>query len=259
MKIALLGYGRMGREVESVAEEEGHQVVLRLDVEGSSGPETGVDAPHDDVDARLAAADVAVDFSVAAAVPGHVERALRVGTDLVVGTTGWEDRMDEVREKVRGSEIALLYGPNFSLGAHLFFRLAELAGELAGRLGQHDVHLVETHHRHKRDHPSGTARHVADLLVRVVQGKDRWEPGPGDPDEPEVLQVTSVRAGEVAGEHVVGLDGLDDRIEVRHVARGRRAFARGALEAAAWLSGRTGYYTIDDLLDDRFQTRETGR
>lgn len=259
MKIALLGYGRMGREVEAVAVEDGHQVVLRMDVDEAGSPDVGVASPGDDVDARLAAADVAIDFSVASAVPAHVERALRAGTDVVVGTTGWEERMDEIREWVDGSEIGLLYGPNFSLGAHLFFRLAELAGELAGRLGQHDVHLVETHHRHKRDHPSGTARHVADLLVRVVDGKDRWQPGPCDPAEPEVLQVTSIRAGEVAGEHVVGLDGPDDRIEVRHEARGRRAFARGALEAAAWLSGRTGFYTIDDLLDDRFDTREAAR
>lgn len=167
--------------------------------------------------------------------------------------------MAEVRERVEGSQIGLLYGPNFSLGAHLFFRLAELAGELAGRLGQHDVHLVETHHRHKRDHPSGTAKHVADLLVRAVESKQRWEPGPADPDSPEVLQVTSIRAGEVAGVHVVGLDGPDDRIEVKHEARGRRGFARGAVEAAEWLSGRKGYYTIDDLLDDRFDTKEAVR
>lgn len=253
MKIALLGYGRMGREVESVALEAGHDIVLRVDVDAGQA-----DLPGDDhVDARLADADVAIDFSVASAVADHVARAGRAGTDVVVGTTGWEEDMDRVRRSVEESEIGLLYGPNFSLGAHLFFRLAELAGELAGRLGQHDVHLVEAHHRHKRDHPSGTAKHVADLLVRAVDVKERWEPGPADPDAPEVLQVTSIRAGEVAGVHLVGLDGADDRIEVRHEARGRRAFARGAVEAAEWLSGRKGYYTIDDLLDDRFDTGET--
>ncbi|MFW6200781.1 MAG: 4-hydroxy-tetrahydrodipicolinate reductase [Gemmatimonadota bacterium] len=255
MKIALLGYGRMGREVESVALQGGHEIVLRVDPDAE-------DASHldgDDVDARLSRADAAIDFSVASAVAEHVARAVRAGTNVVVGTTGWEDDMERVRRMVEGSGIGLLYGPNFSLGAHLFFRLAELAGELAGRLGQHDVHLVETHHRHKRDHPSGTAKHVADLLVRVVDGKERWERGPVPPDSSEVLQVTSIRAGEVAGIHVVGLDGADDRIEVRHEARGRTGFARGAIEAAEWLAGRKGYHTIDDLLDERFDTRETDR
>lgn len=253
MKIALLGYGRMGREVEAVALEAGHEIVLRMDLDAGGAAPPG----DDEVDAGLTSADVAIDFSVASAVADHVARAGRAGTDVVVGTTGWEKDMDRVRDTVEGSEIGLLYGPNFSLGAHLFFRLAKRAGELAGRLGQHDVHLVETHHRYKRDHPSGTAKHVADLLVGVVDGKERWEEGPVDPDSPEVLQVTSIRAGEVAGVHVVGLDGADDRIEIRHEARGRRAFARGALEAAEWLSGRRGYYTIDDLLDDRFDTGET--
>ena len=255
MKIALLGYGRMGREVESVALRDGHEIVLRMDVDAEGADR--IDAAE--VDARLSEADAAIDFSVASAVADHVSRAVGAGTNVVVGTTGWEDDMERVRTMVESSEIGLLYGPNFSLGAHLFFRLAELAGELAGRLGQHDVHLVETHHRHKRDHPSGTAKHVADLLVRVVDDKERWEPGPGDPDSPEVLQVTSIRAGEVAGVHVVGLDGPDDRIEVRHEARGRTGFARGAVEAAEWLTGRKGYYTIDDLLDDRFETRERNR
>lgn len=251
MKIALLGYGRMGREVEAVARERGHEIVLRMDVGEAGDPENGVAS-------ALEAADVAIDFSVGAAVRDHVERAAREGTDVVVGTTGWDEDAEAVRRIVAEAGIGLLYGPNFSLGAHLFFRVAQIAAELAGSLGQHDVHLVETHHRHKRDHPSGTARRLAELLVRALPGKDRWEEGPASPDRPEVLQVTSIRAGEVAGVHLVGLDGPDDRIELRHEARGRRAFARGALDAAEWLRGRTGYYTIDDMLDDRFATREGG-
>lgn len=250
MEIALLGYGRMGRAVEKRAEAKGHRVVLRLTSEGAGGESSA------GVDAALARADVAVDFSVGGAVPDHVERAAAVGVPLVVGTTGWDDRMDEVRAVVDRAEIGLLHAPNFSLGAHLLFRLASVAGALAGAVGGYDVHVVETHHRHKRDHPSGTARHLADVLVRAVPEKERWSAGVVDPPDPATLQVASVRVGEEPGVHVVGLDGADDRIELRHEARGRGGFARGAVEAAEWLVGRTGFFTLDDMLNERFESAE---
>lgn len=253
MRIALLGYGRMGRIVETLARERGHDIVLRM---------TSADADEEAPEkgrSGLAAADVAIDFSVGAAVPDHVERAAATGTDIVIGTTGWDDRVDEVRGTVRESDIGCLYGPNFSLGAHLFFRLAARAAELAGALAAYDTHVVEAHHRHKRDHPSGTARHLAELLVGLLPDKERWREGPAGAGHRDTLEVTSIRAGERAGLHVVGLDGPDDRIEIRHEARGRTAFARGALDAAEWLEGRSGYFTIDDMLTDTFDAGETER
>lgn len=252
MDIALLGYGRMGRAVEERAGARGHRVVLRTTSEGPVREGVG-----DDGDASLGDADVAIDFSVGTAVPGHVERAAAAGVPLVVGATGWDDHMDEVEDLVEGAGIGLLFAPNFSLGAHLLFRLASVAGRLAGAVGGYDVHVVETHHRHKLDHPSGTARHLAELLVRAVPDKEGWSGGVVDPPDPSTLQVASVRAGEAAGVHVVGLDGADDRIELRHEARGRGGFARGALEAAEWLVGRTGFFTLDDMLNERFESAET--
>lgn len=241
MDIALMGYGRMGRAVEERAAERGHRIVHRI---RSAGDEDG---------AGLEGADVAVDFSVAAAVPANVARAAGAGLDVVVGTTGWEERAEEVRETVEEAGIGLLHSPNFSMGAQLFYRLASLAGRLSDVLGDYDVHVVETHHRHKRDVPSGTARRLAELLVEAVPSKDRWKVGACGPDEPAALGITSVRAGESAGVHVVGLDGRDDRIEVRHEARGRSGFARGALEAAEWLAGRPGWHTLDDMLAERLE------
>ena len=236
MEIALLGYGRMGKVVEAVAEERGHRIVQRV---GAGDGDAALDA------------DVAIDFSVAGAVPENAARAVRAGVSLVVGTTGWEEREDEVRRAVEEGGIGFLHAPNFSLGAHLFYRLAELAGSLVGVYGDYDVDLSETHHRHKRDHPSGTARRLADLLVATVATKERWVEGPVSPDEPATLGVTSIRVGEARGTHVVELDGPDDRIEMRHEARSRKGFARGAMEAAEWLAGRAGWFTLDDMLTER--------
>ncbi|MBW3535712.1 MAG: 4-hydroxy-tetrahydrodipicolinate reductase [Gemmatimonadetes bacterium] len=240
MRLALVGYGRMGRAVEAVALQRGHDVVARV--------ERG-----DELAAGLRDAEVAVDFTVPDAVLDTVRGAAAAGVPLVVGTTGWYDRTEDVRRIVEASGTGLLWAPNFSMGVQLFFRLAREAGRLVDALEEYDVSLHEAHHRHKLDHPSGTGRRLADLLVEALARKERWEEGPfeGAPD-PAVLEVTSSRAGEVPGTHVVALDGPDDRVELRHEARGRDGFARGAVLAAEWLRGRTGFHDIDDMLAERF-------
>jgi 4-hydroxy-tetrahydrodipicolinate reductase len=133
----------------------------------------------------------------------------------------------------------------------LFFRLVRLAARLSDRLEGYDAYVLEAHHRRKQDHPSGTARRLAEILLAELSGKERWElrlrEGPIDP---AVLQVSAVRAGEIPGTHTVGLEGLDDRIEVRHEARGRAGFARGAVAAAEWIRGRSGIFTLDDMLEE---------
>lgn len=244
MKLALLGYGRMGRAVEAAAEEMDEEVVARIDAAG----ELNEDA--------LAGAEVAVDFTVPDAVVDNVRAVSGLGLDLVVGTTGWHDRMDEVRKAVEAAGTGLIWAPNFSLGVQLFFRLARRLGELADALEEYDVHVEEAHHRHKLDHPSGTARTLAGILVETLERKKRWAPGPpeGAPD-PSTLLVTSVRAGEVPGTHRVGVEGPEDRMELSHEARGRGGFARGAVRAARWIRGRSGVHTLDDMLDERFTRR----
>lgn len=251
MRVALVGYGRMGRAVEAEARVAGHTVVARFDPN-----ETSADAPT--LADALAEADVAVDFSVAEQVVATAGAAAEAGVDLVVGTTGWGP--DTLEELVSASErIGIVHAPNFSVGVHVFLRLAREAGRLVDAVGGYDVHVHEVHHRHKRDHPSGTARHLADLLVDVLSGKRLWRPGP--PDEvadPETLYVTSVRSGEVPGIHVVGIEGSHDRIELRHEARGREGFARGAVRAAEWVRGRPGLFTFDQVMDDLLAARGTG-
>jgi 4-hydroxy-tetrahydrodipicolinate reductase len=176
---------------------------------------------------------------------------------MVVGTTGWEERGKEVEAAVQKAGSGLLVAPNFSIGMLLFSRLVEVAGHIANGLDDYDVHLREAHHRHKTDHPSGTARRLADLLLRVVERKERWETSlpAGQAVDPAVLQVAVTRAGEILGVHEVALEGPDDRILLRHEALSRQGFARGAVLAAEWMEGRTGIFTLADFMDDLLSGR----
>ncbi|MSR22231.1 MAG: 4-hydroxy-tetrahydrodipicolinate reductase [Gemmatimonadetes bacterium] len=242
MKLALFGYGRMGRAVEEVAKERGHQITAILD-EFSSPGGSGITAESMD------GARVAVDFSTAVAVLPNVCKAAALGVSVVVGTTGWDDDRAAVEACVRKAGTGLLHAPNFSVGMFLFTRLAETAAGLANTMEGYDVHLFEEHHRHKVDHPGGTARGLADLLVRGLDSKDGWtELTPGVAPDPRLLQLSVARVGENPGMHEIVLDGPDDRIVLRHEAKNRAGFARGAVLAAEWLENRTGIYTMADLM-----------
>ncbi len=244
MKVALIGYGRMGRAVEQAAAARGHEVVARIDLDGNLEGR-GITTES------LNGAEVAVEFSVPEAAPANVAALAACGADTVSGTTGWYDRLDEVRSAVERAGSGLIYAPNFSLGMQLFFRLARLAGRLSDGLEGYDAYVVEAHHRHKKDHPSGTARRLAEILLAELSGKERWELGPPEgPVDPGALQVTAIRAGEIPGTHTVGLDGPDDSIVVRHEARGRAGFARGAVAAAEWVRGRSGIFTLEEMLEE---------
>ena len=241
LNITLVGYGRMGRAVEVIAVERGHHVVARVDL----GDQPDFLGP--------AAADVAIEFTQPEAAADNAKRIAEAGMDLVVGTTGWYHRLDEVASVVERAGTGLLYAPNFSLGVHILFRMASRLGGLVSALDEYDVHVHEEHHRHKVDHPSGTARHLAEILVETLAGKTQWREGPseGVPD-PSTLWVSSARAGEIPGTHTIAVEGPDDRIELRHEARTRSGFARGAVTAAEWIHGRSGVYSVEDMLMDLF-------
>ena len=246
MKVALVGYGRMGRAVEQVATERGHEVVARIDEDGNPAGR-GITAE------TLNGAEVALEFSVPGAAPTNLEALAACGVCTACGTTGWYDRLDEVRAAVEGSGSGMIYAPNFSLGMQLFFRLARLAARLADPVEGYDAYIREAHHRHKKDQPSGTARRLAEILLAELSSKQRWALASSEGSiDPAVLQVTAVRAGEIPGTHTVGLEGRDDRIELTHEARGRAGFARGAVAAAEWVRGRSGLFTLDDMLEEKW-------
>jgi len=172
--------------------------------------------------------DVAIDFSHPEAVLGNTRRASKIGCDLVVGTTGWESDFAEVKQLVEEAQIGAIYSPNFSVGVHLFLRLLERARTL---FDGYDAACYEMHHRHKVDSPSGTAKAVMERI--------------GATDCP------AVRCGEIPGTHTAVFDSICDTVEVTHRARSREGFALGALEAARWIVGKKGLYTLDDYLEEK--------
>lgn len=244
MNIAIVGYGRMGHEVEAAALKLGHEVTARID---HAQP---LDA------AALNGADVAIEFTRPDVAPDVLKQLAGLGIDVASGTTGWSDDasvVQQVREAFTAAGRGLVVAPNFSLGVALFTRLVAEAARLADAVDDYDVHVHEAHHRHKIDAPSGTARQLIDTLLGGLRRKTSWSLDLSQaPLDPSVLQVAVTRSGEISGTHTIALEGPDDRIVLTHEARSRGGFARGAIEAAAWVRGRRGLFTLDEWLRERF-------
>jgi 4-hydroxy-tetrahydrodipicolinate reductase len=242
MNIALVGTGQMGEAVDDVAPQRGHDVTARFD---SSRPFTGASPDN------LWDVDVAIDFSLPSVALSHIRRYCEWEQPAVIGTTGWYDHLDEVQELVDEQEASLLYAPNFSLGIAVARRALSAVGPLINQLEDYDAFVHEMHHTKKVDSPSGTAEMLGEALVEMLDRKSYVETETRHEQiDPEALHVTSTRCGSVFGEHTVGFDGSFDRIELSHSAKSRAGFAYGAVRAAEWLNGRTGLYTLDDVLDD---------
>lgn len=234
MRIALIGYGKMGHEIEAAALEQGETVVRTFDV---GNP---VDA------ASLADVDVCIEFSTPQTVVQNIRVAVEARKDIVVGTTGWYDRLPEIRPLVKDS--GLLYSPNFSIGVNMMFRLVSAAAEMMNNSSAYDPWVHEWHHRQKADSPSGTALKLAEILLARINRKKRLEADKVDGKiDPAALHVSSTRVGTVAGTHIVGFESEADSLEIKHVAKTRRGFAMGAVRAAQWLKGKKGIYTMDDV------------
>ena len=240
MKIAIIGYGRMGHAVEEIAIEAGHDIVCRMDPLLGSSEITRE---------SLGGAEVAIEFSVPDAAADNICAIAEAGVDVVVGTTGWHTGMGKAVAVVKAANTGLIHAPNFSLGVHLFMGLVRKAARQVNAIEDYDLHVLEEHHKHKIDCPSGTAIHLADMLVEEIDRKKYWSGSSSeDMPEPEVLSVFSKRTGEIPGTHIVKLEGPDDCIEFRHESHGRVAYARGAVQAAEWIQGRSGVFTLDDML-----------
>jgi 4-hydroxy-tetrahydrodipicolinate reductase len=222
MRLLLLGYGRMGRIVDELSAEYGMEVVGR------------VDPVHGESPASWPAADVAIDFSVASAVPGNVRRLGAQGISVVIGTTGWSADEADVRREAAAAGIGVVAAANFALGLNLFLALTERVAELMAPRGEFGAWIHEAHHATKRDAPSGTALSLQAALR--ARGYDR------------PLDVSSTRAGSIPGTHTVGFDAASETITLTHTARDRSGFARGALQAAQWVHGRSGWFGMRDVL-----------
>jgi 4-hydroxy-tetrahydrodipicolinate reductase len=248
MKIGIVGYGKMGHEVERLALDGGHEVVWKLDVDGNSA---GVGLDH----ARLGEVDLCIEFSVPAAAAANVRQILAEGGKVVCGTTGWFESLPQVTEAARGN-AALVYGSNFSLGAYLFSALVRAAAGRFAPFPEYDAAIHEIHHAAKADHPSGTARNLATDLLDALPRKSTAVADLGQgPVGRECLHVSSTRLGHVPGIHTVYFDGPFDTIELRHTARSRGGFARGALLAAEWLLTRSGIHTFETVVQSLMEEK----
>lgn len=227
MNLAIVGYGKMGRLIEQLAPEYGFTVSLKLDEFNNAGYE-GITA--DD----FRGVDVAVDFSVPAAAVGNIERIAALGVNMVVGTTGWHERIDYVRSVVEKAGIGLVWSPNYSVGMNVFSRLAAEAARLLKDEADFGAWGWEIHHSTKKDAPSGT------LIKLVEQMKAAGYTRP--------INVSSSRAGAHPGTHELGFDSQADTITLRHTVRNREGFARGALKAAQWVAGKKGFFEFSELL-----------
>ena len=229
----------MGHIVEKVLLERRHEVVAVIDNE----------ADWQRLDREFCCAEVAIDFSEPGVAVPNMLRAFEANVPIVVGTTGWLERLEDVRRACAERDGRLVYGANFSIGVNIFFKVNQLLAKLMNTQDRYQVAIEETHHIHKKDAPSGTAIHLAKDIIHEVDVLKGWQLTPCDHTR-VVLPVTAIREDEVPGTHVVTWDSPEDTIEIRHTAHGREGFARGAVHAAEWLILQpAGVYPFEKSID----------
>lgn len=227
MKLALIGYGKMGKLIEELATEQGDAVPLKLDEFNNAGFE-GVTPEN------FRGIDVAIDFSIPSAAVENIERISALGVNMVVGTTGWFEKINHVESVVEKNGTGLVWSPNYSIGVNAFFRLVSEAARLLADEPLYEAWAYEIHHSAKKDAPSGTLWKLVEEMKKAGYGRK--------------IDVSSSRAGAHPGTHEIGFDSAADTITLRHVARSREGFARGALRAAHWLVGKKGFHEFSEIV-----------
>jgi 4-hydroxy-tetrahydrodipicolinate reductase len=235
MKIALLGYGKMGKEIESIALQRNHTIVLKVD-------ETNASTFSID---ELKQADVATEFSAPHTVIANINKCFEAQVPIVVGTTGWYDQFSEIEKSCVQKNGTLFYASNFSLGVNLFMKVNSYLAVLMNKYDTYNVEIEEIHHIHKLDKPSGTAITLANQIIEKLDRKKNWSI---TSKEPGALFIEDKREGEVPGTHIIKYTSEVDDIEIMHKAHNRKGFALGAVVAAEFLKGKKGIFTMKDLL-----------
>lgn len=228
MKIALIGYGAMGKLIKTLAENKNHEIAVIID-------EADSDSSAEDLAGKLKDVDAAIDFSVAEAVERNVRACLLANVPLVEGTTGWNAKKDAIKNLVEEKSGAFVFGANFSVGVNLFYRITDFAAELFSKFDDYETFIEERHHSRKKDAPSGTALKLKDIVSQHIT-KD--------------FSVAATRAGNIPGTHIVGFDGTADQISLEHTARSREGFASGAILAAEWIVGKKGFWEFTEVMDE---------
>ncbi len=246
MKIALLGYGKMGKIIEKIAADRKHEIVLKIDY----------DNQHDLTTENLQKADVAIEFSTPATVLSNIDHCFKAGVPIVVGTTGWYEQLTEIKQRYEDSGNAFIYATNFSVGVNIFFHINKVLAKLMNKHPYYDVQVEEIHHTQKLDSPSGTAITIAEGIIENLDNKKQWvniltdinNPADDNAKAEDVL-IESYRIENVPGTHTVLYDSEVDTIEIKHTAHNRNGFALGAVLAAEWVADKKGFYSVADMFD----------
>ncbi len=236
MKIALLGYGKMGKEIEKIAIERSHEIVLKVDINNL----------NDLTKENLQKADAVIDFSTPASAYQNIMECFHAQVPIVSGTTGWLEKYDEVVEKCKNDGHTFFYASNYSIGVNIFFKLNEYLANVMNKFKQYEVAIEETHHIHKLDEPSGTAITLAESIINNLDQKKSWKLNGKHKNE---LGITAHREGEVPGIHEIIYDSDIDFIKIKHSAKSRKGFAFGAVLAAEFIKDKKGVYCMEDIMN----------
>jgi 4-hydroxy-tetrahydrodipicolinate reductase len=236
MKITISGYGKMGMEIERAALNRGHEVMAKLDVASDWQKNMSL----------VKRSDVAIDFSTPGSVVDNIRRCFDLHLPVVVGTTGWNEKIETVKKWCTDENQSLFFASNFSIGINVLNSLTGHLAEIIDQFENYEVAIEEIHHIHKLDAPSGTAIKLAEIILAGIYRKKQWVNH--SQAHPEELQVLSVREGEIPGIHTITCESDFDKLVLRHEAKGRQGFAIGALLAAEWLKGKAGFFGMNDLL-----------
>jgi 4-hydroxy-tetrahydrodipicolinate reductase len=247
MKIALLGYGKMGKIIEKIAIDRKHEIVLKIDY----------DNQHELTAENLQKADVVIEFSTPHTVLGNIEHCFNAGVPIVVGTTGWYNELQQVKQQCEQNNNSLIYASNFSIGVNIFFYVNRVLAKLMNNYPYYDVQVEEIHHTQKIDSPSGTAITIAEGIIENITSKKEWVNAlTADGDETaddniksDQLLIESFRIDSVPGTHTVIYDSEVDSIEFKHTAHNRNGFALGAVMAAEWIKDKKGFHAVQDMFD----------
>ena len=242
MNIAIVGYGKMGHEIESICRARGiHAVTI-----DPSEP----NAQFKDIDGQsMGDADVCVEFTHPNSVIDNIRKISKFKKNIVIGTTGWYDKAEEVARIAKDAGIGIIWSGNFSIGVNLYFKMIENAARMMDKFDDYDIFVHEFHHSQKADSPSGTAVMAGKIILNNVSRKKKIVTEELKRKiSPEELHISSTRAGTTTGTHIVGFDSAADFIEIKHFAKNRQGFAAGAVKAAEWIKGKKGFYNIDDMM-----------
>ncbi len=237
MKVALIGYGKMGKEIEQVAISRGHTIVLKVDITNASS--YSID--------ELKKADVAIEFSTPESVISNIYKCFDTNVPVIVGTTGWLKQLEEVKQKCSDKKQTLFYASNYSIGVNLFFKVNEYLAKLMNAYPTYNAAMEEIHHAHKLDSPSGTAISLAKQILENNSNKQKWVNN--STQNKNELEIISKRIDEVPGTHTVTYSSEVDEISMTHIAHNRKGFALGAVIAAEWVKGKKGIFGMNDLLN----------